>query len=717
MVKWLWNKNTEIESESNYYDKDNKEYLPRLNNIDDKCIFKLSEWFNSSKRKRKLEIEDIKPFLSENPYAIDYLASNPSLIDWKHLSFNPNAFYVIKKMTTYQTNWTYRFKIYGFISRIKKEPCPHRLHYTINLWNFSLNNPAESIIVNFEALNKLINIQQNVFFDFRNKYNEIDYEHVVRYINDNIYKINWTAISAIEDEYIINYLIQNPQHIDWITFSYNNNLNAVSFMLKETNIKNINWTWFSMNTNNDAIKFLSVNLKYINWHTICYNINSNALEIIISKLKSSSFNKDLLAWDILSLNPAAIDIFLTKKYSNKINWKYISANPNAFDILRNNQDKIDWKMICKNHNPYILNLLKIIPTSVIRDELDWKNLAINPAIFTISKECKDLLKFGPDIKRIEIDIPFSHPTNIKQRLDIESEPINIKNLFKETRKNAIPNNFNDSNYGDYIKRKLEEWTKKLGDINLSREERDINKEIQELWIEKEKDFKKYNALLILNPNDKIPNDATFKEIKDIPINRPIYDEVNTKLDLLKGQDDKNDTYKEKILELKNQLIEERVNIKKQLQDEPQYIIAKLLIDDQYRDLIKLIDAATTKKPQQENQNQKGQQQGTAFDMQAIVYLNEKYKNPSIIPEFKKYAKKDAFNNKNKTDLEGIKKNLIEEKNNNFPITKTNERDANDKLIVSKYNDLDKQLNKLINPGNPGNQGNQGNQGNTKKKTY
>src|SRR6056300_1512819 len=51
-------------------------------------------------------------------------------------------------------------------------------------------------------------------------------------------------------------------------------------------------------------------------------------------------DKDKLDWFWLSLNPNAID--LLKENQDKIDWINLSINPNAIDLLKENQDKIDW---------------------------------------------------------------------------------------------------------------------------------------------------------------------------------------------------------------------------------------------------------------------------------------------------------------------------------------------------------------------------------------
>jgi len=54
----------------------------------------------------------------------------------------------------------------------------------------------------------------------------------------------------------------------------------------------------------------------------------------------------------LSLNPFAINLLETNQ--DKINWVFLSNNPNEINI--SNQDKIDW--IYLSSNPNAINILK-----------------------------------------------------------------------------------------------------------------------------------------------------------------------------------------------------------------------------------------------------------------------------------------------------------------------------------------------------------------------
>ena len=60
---------------------------------------------------------------------------------------------------------------------------------------------------------------------------------------------------------------------------------------------------------------------------------------------------------------------------NKIDWHYLSFNPNAIELLKENQDKIYWPNLSKN--PNAIDLLK-----ENQDKINWWNFSKNPNIFT-----------------------------------------------------------------------------------------------------------------------------------------------------------------------------------------------------------------------------------------------------------------------------------------------------------------------------------------------
>jgi hypothetical protein len=61
---------------------------------------------------------------------------------------------------------------------------------------------------------------------------------------------------------------------------------------------------------------------------------------------------------------------------DKIDWEELSYNKNAINLLKANQDKIDWIVFSKNSNP---NMIDIVKENL--DKIEWDNFSENPLIF------------------------------------------------------------------------------------------------------------------------------------------------------------------------------------------------------------------------------------------------------------------------------------------------------------------------------------------------
>ena len=96
----------------------------------------------------------------------------------------------------------------------------------------------------------------------------------------------------------------------------------------------------------------------------------------------------------LSLNPNAIDLLIQNQ--DKINWEWLSRIPNAIDLLKQNKEKINWYNLSKNPNAIDLLEPRIVHFSQAkseqtRDELreqnkekvDWNTIWNNPNIFKL----------------------------------------------------------------------------------------------------------------------------------------------------------------------------------------------------------------------------------------------------------------------------------------------------------------------------------------------
>jgi hypothetical protein len=64
-----------------------------------------------------------------------------------------------------------------------------------------------------------------------------------------------------------------------------------------------------------------------------------------------------------------------EKNQDKINWNMLSGNPAAIQLLEQNPSRIHWNWLCTN--PSAMDLLE-----KNQDKIHWGNLSTNPAIFT-----------------------------------------------------------------------------------------------------------------------------------------------------------------------------------------------------------------------------------------------------------------------------------------------------------------------------------------------
>ena len=73
-----------------------------------------------------------------------------------------------------------------------------------------------------------------------------------------------------------------------------------------------------------------------------------------------AYNYNLLEW---------IDI-------DKIDWEWLSRNPEAIHMLEANPAKIDWTNLSRNPNAIAIQWLEATP-----DNINWTSLSLNPAMF------------------------------------------------------------------------------------------------------------------------------------------------------------------------------------------------------------------------------------------------------------------------------------------------------------------------------------------------
>jgi len=182
---------------------------------------------------------------------------------------------------------------------------------------------------------------------------------------------------------------ENPQIIEFIKerIEYEKGLSEEEY--KKIDIYDVlDWSYISANPN--AIDILKDNIDKINWFELSSNTNPRAIELlreraIIEKNMSRIDYRRLrnkIDWFNLSINPNAID--LLKENEDNIMWGYLSGNPNAIDLLEKNKDEIEWSILSINTNPRAIEML-----NENQKNIDWFMLSKNPNAIELLKKNRE----------------------------------------------------------------------------------------------------------------------------------------------------------------------------------------------------------------------------------------------------------------------------------------------------------------------------------------
>jgi hypothetical protein len=154
-------------------------------------------------------------------------------------------------------------------------------------------------------------------------------------------------------------------------------------------------------------------LEKLDWKYL--SSNPNAIELLKA-------NPQKINWEGLSANSSQYAIEMLKAYPKKIDWFYLSTNQNpyAIELLKANPEKIDWEGL--SGNPNATKLLKANP-----EKIDWGWLSANPSQYAI-----ELLKANPD--EIQMSYLSSNPNPYAIEL-LKANPDEIDWLFLSTNPN------------------------------------------------------------------------------------------------------------------------------------------------------------------------------------------------------------------------------------------------------------------------------------------
>ena len=243
-------------------------------------------------------------------------------------------------------------------------------------WNMLSGNPnaIELLKANPKRIYwKLLSRNPNAIELLTANQDNIDWDELsanpnaIELLTANQDKIYWSALSLNPNA--IELLKANPEKINWEMLSTNPN----AIELLKSNIDEINWSALSVNPN--AIDLLRENMDEIDWEE--FMTNPNAIGLIKENLDEVIDNYGLYG---LSANQNTEAIELLQKYPKYISEPAIelsgNPNPKAIELLRDNINIIDWRVLSRNPSLEAIKLLREHPKKI-----DWKLLSANPSIF------------------------------------------------------------------------------------------------------------------------------------------------------------------------------------------------------------------------------------------------------------------------------------------------------------------------------------------------
>ena len=410
--------------------------------------YDLRSWFPSNKLSND--------FVSANLNSIDFfsLPQNRRLIVWHILSENPNA---VDFLSLPENK---KFIFYQYLS-CNKSSNPKLIEL---LKDYIIANPSigskrqlnwEELSKNPYAIEILTSPENYDYIDWKSLSSNPSPEAIEFLLLDkNIDFIKWFEFSRNPCDAAIQFLKDNPDYIDWGGLSANTNPKAIPLIKKKIKEENQLYElspteyakledkirWRALSANPKAIPLIITKIKEgirlddIDWDALSKNpaiffafkrnieakskivarILSNSL--VSTKTKITDLSDDLHKKIIVDLKTISKNILRDGIPVDKLNWNYLSANPNAIDLLRERMNfekklteeeyknlpyQINWSALCTNSDPEAIKLLSLEENY---DKIDWLMLSDNPnAIKLLEKRVKyQLLLNGDELNGLSI---------------------------------------------------------------------------------------------------------------------------------------------------------------------------------------------------------------------------------------------------------------------------------------------------------------------------
>ena len=304
--------------------------------------YKIVDWVPQS----KLDING----LSSNPKALDYIINKygyTAVVKTRMFHMNPNSTMYFENETD-RCNW--------YLQPYWANLCMNPTAYNLIMYKINVEKNSIMAISPYQKVNWSCIPRNACMYPFLDKLEDSDkYDINNIALNPNplclniIRKLPLTqkllSNACMNDFYdIMPFIYEHIEKLsesDWKLLSSN----KYAILLLEKNIDKIDWK--NLSSNQNACHLIEGNLDKIDWHVL--SSNAGALHILEK-------NIDKISWMnfLRNTNPDCLHIIERNIHQYKSKWQELCLQPNLISLLKNNQENIDWR--CLSMNPAIFEI-------------------------------------------------------------------------------------------------------------------------------------------------------------------------------------------------------------------------------------------------------------------------------------------------------------------------------------------------------------------------
>ena len=345
-----------------------RDWLPDINKLDDEILSSNIAAIYELEKNHRLDLWSV----SSNPGAITLLERNIPNINIKYLSCNPAAAHLFKnfekKRIPYENpDYYIDYRYDSYDAQVLNSYGLYKYHDTLNIYGVALNPQG------MHYLDSQIDIHKT-----RDR-------NLIANLCWNVRADEWLEIIEKRD----------PDLLDFDNLVNNPNPRVIEIIKRNINKVWKDRQWKNLSYNCGAVDLMRENFEKIHWISMSQNNSIKAIKLLKE-------NPDKIDWDILNTNVNPEAIKMLRANPEKQNLYYLSGNPSAIELLEEyvKTRGAKWSNIC------------------------FKELATNPAIFTLDKEAMKAQINRKRCKSMELQPSFVeelmekalHPDRMKKYL-------------------------------------------------------------------------------------------------------------------------------------------------------------------------------------------------------------------------------------------------------------------------------------------------------------